>query len=173
MYKMPWLLLLQPHHVGLPVEHACNALSSFHGVKRRLEILWSNADITLYDDFAHHPTAIETTLKGIRAQYPDDHIVAVFDPHSNTMKRGEHSDVLANAFIDADQIWAYQHPELEWEITDVFSALMNKTKIFNDVSNTDQAILSSAKSEQHTHFVVLSNGSFSGLRQNLLDKLRL
>lgn len=161
------------HHVGLGVEHACNALSSFHGVKRRLEILSSNTEITLYDDFAHHPTAIESTLQGIRAQYPQDKIIAVFDPNSNTMKRGEHSLVLANSFLSADAIWAYQHAALKWKIADVFSSLSEKTQAFTDVSDAVPKILQQRDRDIHTHIVILSNGSFSGLRNELKAQIEL
>ena len=161
------------HHVGLSVEHACNALASFHGVKRRLEILTSNSEITLYDDFAHHPTAIESTLQGIRAQYPQDKIIAVFDPNSNTMKRGEHSLVLANSFVSADQIWAYQHTALEWKISEVFSNLSAKTQAFTDVSDVVPKILHQRDHGKHNHIVILSNGSFAGLSNELKAQIGL
>jgi len=159
------------YHVGIDIEHACNALTSFQGVKRRLETLFSSKNVTLIDDFAHHPTAIEKTLDGIRAQYPEDKIIAVFDPHSNTMKQGEHSMVLAEAFKTADSIWAYQHPELDWSITDIFTSLKDKTTTFTNVASAASEILSTLESEQHSHIVVLSNGSFSGMRQFFLDKI--
>lgn len=159
------------HHIGIGVEHACNALGSFQGVKRRLEILFAGKNASLYDDFAHHPTAIRLTLEGLRAMYPDDRIIAVFDPHSNTMKKGEHIQVLSKAFDPADQIWAYQHPDLEWTITDVFEARKDITSTFTNVADAASDILSAIDSEQHSHIVVLSNGSFSGMRQILLENI--
>ena len=159
------------HHVGLNVEHACNALASFQGVKRRLEVLHTDSRVTLYDDFAHHPTAIETTLKGLKKQYPNDRLIAVFDPHSNTMKRGEHNAVLAGVFESADAIWAFQHEDLEWEITTVFQSQMHKTTIFQETHEAIKGIAQGIDSSQHSHIVILSNGSFSGFRQELLNKL--
>lgn len=160
------------HHAGVEIELACNALHSFHGVKRRLEILHSSDSVMLYDDFAHHPTAIATTLQGIRANHPDDQIIAVFDPHSNTMKRGEHNKVLAQAFTQADAIWAYQHPELEWKVDAVFRSLANKTMIFEKTENSVDDILAFAEGKRKTHIVVMSNGGFRGMREKLQTALR-
>ncbi|MBT8142744.1 MAG: UDP-N-acetylmuramate:L-alanyl-gamma-D-glutamyl-meso-diaminopimelate ligase, partial [Gammaproteobacteria bacterium] len=165
------------HHVGLNVEHACNALKSYHGVKRRLEVLLKTQTVTLYDDFAHHPTAIETTLSGIRAHYPDDKIVAVFDPHSNTMKRGEHNMVLANTFTLADQVLVYAHSDLNWSVSEVFTPLASKTEEFTEIESglqlvaqaVDKAVVEAVDAQQHTHVVILSNGSFSGMHQRLID----
>ena len=159
------------HHVGLNVEHACNALASFHGVKRRLEVLYTDSRITLYDDFAHHPTAIKSTLNGIKKQFPSDQLIAVFDPHSNTMQRGEHNAILAAVFESADAIWAFQHDDLDWEISSVFQSQMHKTSIFQDTQEAVKGLMQGIDTPQHSHIVVLSNGSFSGLRQELLKKL--
>ncbi len=159
------------HHVGLNVEHACNALASFQGVKRRLEVLHTNQQVTLYDDFAHHPTAIQSTLSGLKKQFPDDLLIAVFDPHSNTMKRGEHNAVLAKAFDAADAIWAFQHTDLQWNIVDVFQDHKTKTHVFNQTANAIEQITKNLDNKHHTHVVVLSNGSFAGLRKHLLEKI--
>jgi len=158
------------HHVGLNVEHACNALRSFQGVKRRLEVLHTDERVTLYDDFAHHPTAIESTLSGLKKQFPNDQLIAVFDPHSNTMKRGEHNEVLANAFVAADRVWAYQHSNLQWKIETVFQAQISKTQVIDDISIAIEQILASMDPKKHTHIVVLSNGGFASLRKDLLAK---
>ena len=159
------------HHVGLQVEHACNALASFQGVKRRLEVLHSDDRVTLYDDFAHHPTAIQSTLSGLKKQFPNDQLIAIFDPHSNTMKRGEHNEVLAQAFAAADAIWAFQHLDLSWKISDVFQEMSDKTHGFDKISGAIEQIVNKINTNQHTHIVVLSNGSFAGLRKDLLAKI--
>ena len=159
------------HHVGLNVEHSCNALSSFQGVKRRLEVLHTDEKVTLYDDFAHHPTAIQSTLSGLKQQFPNDQLVAIFDPHSNTMKRGEHNEVLAQAFVAADAIWAFQHVDLLWDITDVFQDISNKIHVFKQPQDAIVQVIKKINNNQHTHLVVLSNGSFAGLRKDLLAKI--
>ena len=158
------------NHVGLNVEHACNALASFQGVKRRLEVLQTNELVTLYDDFAHHPTAIESTLCGIKKQFPNDKLIAIFDPHSNTMKRGEHNTVLAKAFAAADEIWAFQHADLQWDIVEIFKPLKGKTQVFSKTREAIRQISSQLDERQHSHIVILSNGSFAGLRKDLLAK---
>ncbi len=159
------------HHVGLNVEHACNALASFQGVKRRSEILHSNQHVTLYDDFAHHPTAIKSILAGIKKQYPNDFLIAVFDPHSNTMKRGEHNAVLAKAFDVADLIWVFQHEGLQWNIDAVFQQHLGKTRVFDQTSDAIEQLVKPLAKDQHSHIVILSNGSFNGLRADLLAKI--
>ena len=160
------------HHVGVGIEHACHALHSFQGVKRRLEVLFQSDQVTIYDDFAHHPTAIETTLNGIRASYPDDQLIAIFDPNSNTMKRGEHNKVLASAFVKADAIWAYQHSALEWEIDDVFEQIADKTIVFKEIEVTLKEIMSSIDKSKSTHLVVMSNGGFGLLREKLVKAIQ-
>lgn len=155
------------HHAGVDIELACNALHSFHGVKRRLEVLFQNEQVVLYDDFAHHPTAIETTLKGIRSSHPDDQLIAIFDPNSNTMKRGEYNAVLAQAFETADDIWAYQHPALKWSVDDVFKPVLDKTTAFDDVEAVLNPILNSITASKKTHIVIMSNGGFGLLREKL------
>ena len=159
------------HHVGLNVEHACNALASFQGVKRRLEILHTDSRVSLYDDFAHHPTAIQSTLSGLKKQFPNDQLIAVFDPHSNTMKRGEHNAVIANAFAEADAIWAFQHEDLPWDILEVFQEQLPKTQVFDKTADAIRQVTNLLNENQHTHIVILSNGSFAGLRKDLLAKI--
>ena len=97
-------------HVGIAPERAALALTQFRGVKRRMEIRGTVGGVTVYDDFAHHPTAIETTLSGLRARLPDARIIAVLEPRSNTMKLGVHRDELAPALAAADRAWFLETP---------------------------------------------------------------
>ena len=99
-------------HVGVPPERAAQALGKFRGVKRRMEMRGVVGGVTVYDDFAHHPTAIETTLKGLRARVRRARIIAVLEPRSNTMKLGVHREQLAPALAAADARWFFNAPEL-------------------------------------------------------------
>jgi len=155
------------HHAGVKIDLACHALHAFHGVKRRLELISERPLVNVYDDFAHHPTAIETTLQGLRNRYPNDQIIAIFDPNSNTMKRGEHNEVLAASFALADKIWTYQHVHLKWNLTDVFASILGKTHVVSDANVIVKDVVENLSSNVKTHIVIMSNGGFAGLRESL------
>ncbi len=108
------------HHVGVSFDVACEALNAFKGVKRRLEIKHQTDRITLYDDFAHHPTAIHTTLSGLRAKVGNENIVAILELRSNTMKSGIHQQSLVDALKDADQVLILRPENQTWDIDTVF-----------------------------------------------------
>ena len=104
------------HQLGVEPERAAEALGHFRGVKRRMEVRGVVGGVTVYDDFAHHPTAIETTLAGLRAREPRARIIAVLEPRSNTMKLGVHRDQLAPSLAAADAAWFLNAPELGWDL---------------------------------------------------------
>jgi UDP-N-acetylmuramate: L-alanyl-gamma-D-glutamyl-meso-diaminopimelate ligase len=106
-------------HVGVDAEISCNALSNFSGVKRRLELLCDVKGVSVYDDFAHHPTAIETTLKGLRQKVGKEKIIAVLEPRSNTMRMGVFREQIAPALNEADEVIFYQPPNVDWALDDV------------------------------------------------------
>ncbi len=156
-------------HVGVPPEIAIEALASFKNVKRRMELRGEVSGICVYDDFAHHPTAIETTLNGLRARVGAERIIAVLEPRSNTMRMGVHGDYLAASLKAADQVLVYASNELEWDAATVFSELDGEVSTFDSVD----AIITTLKSEARAgdHILIMSNGGFGGIHQRLLDAL--
>lgn len=157
-------------HAGVSVELSLEALSQFKGVKRRLEKRGVFGGITLYEDFAHHPTEIARTLSALRTQHPDRRIVAVFEPRSNTMRMGVHKDSLRRAFNDADRIWLLASDELEWNPQSTFSAFAGMFDVERDVNTLRDRLLE--ESEEGDQIVLMSNGSFQGLPRLLTQALK-
>ncbi len=156
-------------HAGVPVEQAAAALESFQGIKRRMEMIGKAGGITVYDDFAHHPSAIATTIDGLRRRVGKARIVAVLEPRSNTMKMGVHRETLGASLAGADDIWLYEPPGLGWTIADSTRSLGSRARIVNDIDTLATALAASAKPGDH--IVVMSNGGFGGLHRRLLDAL--
>lgn len=157
------------HHVGVQLQTAADSLSRFAGVKRRLELRGEVAGVRVYDDFAHHPTAIETTLAGLRARVQQDRIIAVLEPRSNTMKMGIHADTLAQSLQIADQVMLYQPADLGWSLDGVNEQLGSKATIYSKIETIIEAIKQQSRSGDHV--LVMSNGGFAGIHQRLLDAL--
>jgi UDP-N-acetylmuramate: L-alanyl-gamma-D-glutamyl-meso-diaminopimelate ligase len=157
-------------HVGVAPEHAAKSLAGFSGVKRRMEIRGVIGDITVYDDFAHHPTAIETTLRGLRARVGGARIVAVLEPRSNTMKLGVHREQLAPALNLADRAWFLDSPDLGWELPPAVAALGSRASFAPSVDALVKGIADDSRSGDH--ILVMSNGGFGGLHDKLLAALR-
>ena len=150
--------------VGVPPLLACRALNEFLGVKRRLELILDRPEVKLYDDFAHHPTAIHATLSALRAGYPDARLVALIEPGSHTMASGVHKNRLAAATRDADRVLWLRTPRLRW----------NPDLLVDDrvsVHEDPQAMVSACQqlvgTGTQTHLVMMSNGSFAGLADRL------
>ncbi len=162
--------LIAAHHVGVTPEVACAALSEFAGVKRRMEVLGKIGNITVYDDFAHHPTAIKTTLAGLRAQVGAERIVALIEPRSNTMRMGLHRASLAQACVDADDVLWYQPEGLNWDLDDVVNHSPVPAKVCHDLASLQNDAIQLTK--QGGHIVIMSNGGFGGLHQKLLQQLQ-
>lgn len=156
-------------HVGVRPETALEALSRFQGVKRRMELLDTVEGIAIYDDFAHHPTAIETTLQGLRASVGQQRIIAVIEPRSNTMKLGSHQARLAPATADADCVIWYQSPDLGWSLQPVVDGSSCEAEISTSVEGIVDQLKSSAKAGDH--IVIMSNGGFGGIHQKLVTAL--
>lgn len=157
------------HHVGVPTSIALEALGQFINVKRRMELKAQINGITLYDDFAHHPTAIETTLKGLRAKVGQQRILAVLEPRSNTMKLGVHKDSLAQSWSAADQVFIFEPSNLNWSMEALLAQSVITALLYKDLDKLVKSIVAYAKPGDH--IVVMSNGSFGGIHQLLLDKL--
>lgn len=157
-------------HVGVSIAQACQALSCFAGVKRRMELLDTVNGIEVYDDFAHHPTAIATTLDGARKRIGERRLWAVIEPRSNTMRMGSHKEALAASAAQADHVIWYQPEGLDWDLQPVVAAATNAAQISQSISQIIQRISSEAQSGDAV--VIMSNGGFGGLHQQLIAALK-
>jgi len=156
------------HDIGVSVKVACDALCRFEGVKRRLELLGTPNEIAVYDDFAHHPTAVKTTLEGLRNAAGEQRVVAVIEIRSNTMKRGTHKEELVPATQHADLVFWFEPEGLDWSMTEATSEL-NGHFVFRDTNQLHDELVRQLHSGDHV--VIMSNGSFSGLHRQLLQSL--
>lgn len=156
-------------HAGVPVELSCEALKEFSGIKRRLEIRGVVNDITVYDDFAHHPTAIEETLTAMQEVQGNGKVFAVLEPRSNTMRMGIHKDSLSNAWQQADEICLYQPAGLNWKLDEVVAQSKTAASVFSSTDKIIESLLMKAKPGDHV--LIMSNGGFEGIHQRLLDAL--
>jgi UDP-N-acetylmuramate: L-alanyl-gamma-D-glutamyl-meso-diaminopimelate ligase len=157
-------------HAGVTAERSAQALSVFRGVKRRMEVRGVVDGVTVYDDFAHHPTAIETTLKGLRARVGAQRIVAVLEPRSNTMKLGVHRDQLAPALAVADKSWFLYGKDLGWDLSGAVSGMGERVRLEPSVDELVKGLAADARSGDHV--LIMSNGGFGGLHDKLLAALR-
>lgn len=156
-------------HAGVPVEQSIAALSCFTGVKRRLEVRGEAAGVTVYDDFAHHPTAIASTLAGLKRQAGGGRLLVVLEPRSNTMRLGVHRGDLAGSLGDADAVWLYQPDDLAWDIHEVTAALGMPATVSADVDTLAASVAIYARAGDR--LVVMSNGSFGGIHEKILADL--
>jgi UDP-N-acetylmuramate: L-alanyl-gamma-D-glutamyl-meso-diaminopimelate ligase len=156
-------------HVGVAPCIAIEALNEFKNVKRRMEVKGVVNNITVYDDFAHHPTAIATTVAGLRAKIGQARILAVLEPRSNTMKLGVMKDALPGSLRDADAIFCYAN-NLGWDAAAALAPLQEKAQTFEDLSALVQAV--SRLAQPGDHVLVMSNGGFGGVHQQLLQALQ-
>jgi UDP-N-acetylmuramate: L-alanyl-gamma-D-glutamyl-meso-diaminopimelate ligase len=157
-------------HVGVPPEDAARALGAFRGVKRRMEIRGVVDGVTVYDDFAHHPTAIATTLDGLRARVGGARIVAVLEARSNTMKLGVHRDQMAPALALADRAWFLNSPDLGWDLRGAVAPLGDRARFAASVDALVKGLTDDSRPGDH--ILVMSNGGFGGLHDKLLAALR-
>lgn len=162
--------VLAARHVGVTPEISAQALAQFAGVKRRMECLANIHSVQVYDDFAHHPTAIKTTLAGLRAKVGAEKIIALIEPRSNTMRMGVHRDHLHHACDDADAVFWYQPPDVKWDMTETVAQSPVPAKLMHSVDELIHAALTLA--EPNSHLVIMSNGGFDGLHQKLIEQLR-
>ncbi|HMX99249.1 MAG TPA: UDP-N-acetylmuramate:L-alanyl-gamma-D-glutamyl-meso-diaminopimelate ligase [Agitococcus sp.] len=158
------------HNVGVDLATACAALSAFDGVKRRMELVGEVADISVYDDFAHHPTAIKTTLEGLRNKVGDRKIWAIIEPRSNTMRMGTHKENLAESARDADQVIWYQPAGLDWDLSPVIAASPVPAQVANNIDGIIADVIAQVKSGDA--IVIMSNGGFGGIHGKLVNALR-
>jgi len=157
-------------HAGVTADAALEALRKFGGVKRRLEVRGVVRGITVYDDFAHHPTAIATTLDGVRRRAAQGRVFAVLEPRSNTMKLGTHKAALAKSLAAADRVFVYQSPEVKWDVAGAMQPLGALATVQADLPRLIAML--AAETRPGDHLVLMSNGSFGGLHEKLLQGLR-
>ena len=158
------------HAVGVDVAAAIPSLAAFSSVKRRMEVIGEHAGITVYDDFAHHPTAIQTTLAGLRAKVGDARIVVAMEPRSNSMRLGAHAEALAPSLGIADVVVFLARPELPWDADKVIAAIRGEARA---VAGADALIARLREAVRAgDHVVFMSNGGFDGAPRRFLAALR-
>ncbi len=157
-------------HAGVPVKTALAALTQFRNVKRRLEVRATVRGITVYDDFAHHPTAIATTLAALRARVDHARILAVLELRSNTMRQGVHRDTLGAALQLADQVLMLRPDKLNWSLDRVTAALNDRGQVYSSVETILQALMGAVRSGDHV--LIMSNGGFGNIHNQLIERLR-
>ncbi len=156
-------------HVGVEPSQAIKALTRFNPPKRRLELLGIVNGIHVYDDFAHHPTAIQTTLEAVRANVGEQKVTVVLEPRSNTMKSGVHKDTLANSMLLADKVYFYQNDQIAWDIAASMKTANINSETLIDID--DLALQVAKEASTGDHIVIMSNGGFGGLHKKLLAQL--
>jgi UDP-N-acetylmuramate: L-alanyl-gamma-D-glutamyl-meso-diaminopimelate ligase len=161
--------LAAARHAGVPVAQGLAALAEFKNVKRRMEVRGTVKGITVYDDFAHHPTAIDTTVAGLRRKVGKARILAVLEPRSNTMKLGVMKDALPGSLKDADLTFCYAG-NLGWDAAGALAPMGDKAVVKDDLNELIEAIAAKAKSGDH--ILVMSNGGFGGIHGKLLERLK-
>ena len=157
-------------HAGVPAAQACAALGEFRSVRRRLELRGVAGDVAVYDDFAHHPTAIETTLAGLRNRVGAARILAVLEPRSNTMRLGVHRDTLGPSLAAADLVFLYHPSDLGWDLGAAAASLGERGIVYADIDAIVAAVRAAARPGDHV--LVISNGGFGGIHAKLLDALK-
>jgi UDP-N-acetylmuramate: L-alanyl-gamma-D-glutamyl-meso-diaminopimelate ligase len=157
-------------HAGVAVQDAIAALADFRGIARRMQLRGEVAGVRVYDDFAHHPTAIATTLDGLRRRVGSARILAVLEPRSHTMRMGVHQGELPGALAAADAVWLYTPADLGWDTSAVLAALGGRGHASRDVAALAGELARAARAGDHV--LVMSNGGFGGLHDKLLAELR-
>jgi len=161
--------LAATHHVGVPLQAAIDALSRFKGVARRMQLVGQAAGISIYDDFAHHPTAITTTLQGLRRHVGAARIIAVLEPRSATMRLGVHRETLAGSLQAADEAWLYAPSDLGWDVRAAVASLGTRAHVAERLEGLLEELLHSLR--RGDHVLIMSNGGFGGLHARLLQAL--
>jgi UDP-N-acetylmuramate: L-alanyl-gamma-D-glutamyl-meso-diaminopimelate ligase len=156
--------MLAARQLGVPIEVSMQAIKQFKGVKRRLELLGTFGGISLYDDFAHHPTEIRRTIAGVRGDMQSGRLIVVLEPRSNTMKAGVHRDTLAAALDGADQVWVFHPADLTWDLGRALKPLKSATVCTEVNAIVDQV---TAFAESGDKLVVMSNGGFEDIHRRL------
>jgi len=162
-------VLAAARHAGVPAVQGIASLGRFEGVKRRMELRGEERGIRVYDDFAHHPTAIASTLEGLRRRVNGERILAVLEPRSNTMRLGIHNAELARSLEAADRVYVFAAEDLGWDAAPVFGPLGDRAEIIDRVEEIVSRVVAEGRAGDHV--LVMSNGGFQGIHQKLLDAL--
>lgn len=164
--------LLAARHAGVPLEIGIPALCQFAGVKRRMEMLAERDNVRLYDDFAHHPTAIATTLDGVRRQSEDAHVLAIIEPRSNTMRMGTLRENLNRSVASASSVIWYQPPGLDWSLQELVSSSPVPAQVMQSLDQVVAQVEALLRSRHGAlNIIVMSNGGFGGLHDRLVKCL--
>jgi UDP-N-acetylmuramate: L-alanyl-gamma-D-glutamyl-meso-diaminopimelate ligase len=161
--------LAAARHAGVPSAVGIEALNRFDNVKRRMELRGEVRGVRVYDDFAHHPTAIATTLQGLRARVGNNRILAVLEPRSNTMRMGVHAGRLAESLAQADEVWVFAPESLAWDARGVLRDLGPRLHVCDATDAIVEQVAAAAGDGDQV--LVMSNGGFEGIHQRLLDAL--
>lgn len=156
-------------HAGVPVAVAAAALGKFKGIRRRMELRGEVAGVRVYDDFAHHPTAIATTIDGLRRRAGAARLVAVLEPRSNTMKLGVHRDTLAGSLEGADEVWVYAPADIGWDVGGAMASLGARLHVRGDVDVLAADLVRELRAGDQ--LLIMSNGGFGGLHDKVLAGL--
>jgi len=162
-------VLAAARHAGVPPQQSIAALGRFEGIKRRMELRGELGGVRVYDDFAHHPTAIATTLEGLRKRVGAERIIAILEPRSNTMRMGAHKESLAASLEAADLVYLFTPAELGWDPASLFAGPERRVTLFTRVDDMVDQVVTEARPGDH--LVVMSNGGFGGIHRKLLDAL--
>lgn len=165
--KNAMMAIAAARHVGIAIEHSIAALREFISPKRRMELKAQVNNINVYDDFAHHPTAIKTTLAGLRAKVGNDKIIAILEPRSNTMKMGVHQHILLDSLSAADEVYLFEPDNLSWSLKE--QAERAGMNCYADTNEIISEVAEQAAPQQH--IVIMSNDGFEGIHQRLIDAL--
>lgn len=157
------------HHAGVQTADAIDALARFKNVKRRMEIKGSIAGVTVFDDFAHHPTAIQSTLAGLRNKVGDANIIAILEPRSNTMKMGVHKDTLANSWQQANEVYLFEPAKVDWSMQEMVVNSIAPVHLYQDTDSIVSRVV--AQAQPGDQILVMSNGGFNGIHQSLVSAL--
>jgi UDP-N-acetylmuramate: L-alanyl-gamma-D-glutamyl-meso-diaminopimelate ligase len=161
--------LAAARHSGVAVEAGIAALAGFRGIKRRLEVAGTVRGVTVYDDFAHHPTAIATTIEGLRREIGSARILAVIEPRTRTMKVGAMKDALPGSLVEADRTYCFAAASLGWDVARALAPLGAKAVVRDDLDVLVDAVVAEARAGDHV--LVMSNGGFGGIHGKLLARL--
>ncbi len=157
-------------HAGVPANVSIEAMNQFKGVKRRMELLADLGGVRVYDDFAHHPSAIRTTLKGLRDKVGNQEIVAVVEPRSHTMSLGTLREELSTCCAAADQVFWFRGENIKWDVTEVMQRSVVPATVEDDLEHLVKKLAGMPQTE-HRHIVFMSNGSFGGIHKKLVTAL--
>jgi len=159
------------HHVGIPIANSIESLGQFKSVKRRMELIFDNDGTRVFDDFAHHPTAIAETLGGLRRSIGNEQIIAILEPRSNTMKRGVHKHLLADSLKEADHTLVFADQNVKWDINELQSTEKSVHTFDQTETLLDQIIKLIEQHHGPSNVLIMSNGGFENLYQRLIERL--